>query len=136
VTFLIDTAIWINLLKDRSGSYQHMLEDIIGDAETVITPVIQMEVLCGARNEDEWKAIETVMAREVILPVIHEGWIKTARIYYDLRRKGLTVRSSMDCLIAQSALEHDLTLLHNDRDFEAIAQVRDLKHKPVKHSKS
>ncbi|RLA59144.1 MAG: hypothetical protein DRR04_09255, partial [Gammaproteobacteria bacterium] len=42
---------------------------------------------------------------------------KAARIYYDCRRTGITVRSSVDCLIAQCALENELVLLHQDRDY-------------------
>jgi len=49
-----------------------------------------------------------------------------ARIYYDLQRQELTVRSSIDCCIAQIAIENQLTLIHNDRDFETIQQVRSL----------
>jgi predicted nucleic acid-binding protein len=56
------------------------------------------------------------------------SWQAAARIYYDLRRRGLTVRSPIDCCIAQAALENDLLLIHNDRDFETIAQVRSLQH--------
>ena len=49
-----------------------------------------------------------------------------ARIYYNLRRQGLTVRSSIDCCIAQAALDNQFLLIHNDQDFEAISQVRSL----------
>jgi hypothetical protein len=55
-------------------------------------------------------------------------WQAAARIFYDLRRQGLTVRSPIDCCIAQASLENDLILIHNDRDFETIAQVRSLQH--------
>jgi len=136
VTFLIDTSLWISLLKDRSGACERQLDEIIGQADTVISSAIQMEILRGARNETEWQALEAVMTREVILPISHEDWGNAARIYFDLRRKGLTVRSMMDCLIAQSALEQDLTLLHNDRDFEVIAQIRALKHQRVDYPDS
>ena len=57
-----------------------------------------------------------------------ETLIAAARIYYDLRRQGLSVRSPIDCCIAQAALENNLLLIHNDRDFETIAQVRSLQH--------
>lgn len=53
-----------------------------------------------------------------------ETWAGAARIYFDLRRRGLTVGSPIDCCIAQIALEYDVLLLHRDRDFEAIAGVR------------
>jgi hypothetical protein len=53
--------------------------------------------------------------------------VAAARIFFECRRSGLTVRSAADCLIAQIAIENDLALLHNDRDFEAIQRVRPLK---------
>jgi len=49
--------------------------------------------------------------------------MSAARIYFDCRRVGLAVRSAIDCLIAQVAIEHDVPLLHDDRNFEQIAQV-------------
>jgi predicted nucleic acid-binding protein len=54
------------------------------------------------------------------------SYVDAARIYFDCRRKALTVRSSVDCLIAQVALDNRLALLHSDRDFDAIAKVRPL----------
>jgi predicted nucleic acid-binding protein len=66
-------------------------------------------------------------AQDYIEPT-EDSWQAAARIYYDLRRQGLTVRSSIDCCIAQAALEHNLLLIHNDRDFETIVEVRSLKH--------
>ncbi len=56
----------------------------------------------------------------------NEMWISSARIYYDLRKQGLTVRSSIDCCIAQLALSYQLTLIHNDKDFTVISKVRPL----------
>ncbi|MEB3274709.1 MAG: PIN domain-containing protein [Prochlorothrix sp.] len=56
------------------------------------------------------------------------SWSTVARIYYDLRRQGLTVRSPIDCFIAQIALDHRATLVHNDRDFATIGQIRPLEH--------
>ena len=51
------------------------------------------------------------------------------------RKKGLTVRSTVDCMIAQIAIENELLLLHNDRDFEAMAAVAPLKLFNTKHNK-
>ena len=47
---------------------------------------------------------------------------------FDLQRKALTVRSTVDCLIAQTSIDHGCMLLHNDRDYEQIATLRPLKH--------
>lgn len=56
-------------------------------------------------------------------------WSAAARIYYDLRKQGLTVRSPIDCCIAQLALENQLLLIHDDRDFITISQVVPLNQK-------
>ena len=53
-------------------------------------------------------------------------WQAAARLYFDLRRQGLTVRSPIDCCIAQIALESRLILLHDDKDFLVIAKIRPL----------
>lgn len=55
------------------------------------------------------------------------SYAEAARIFFDCRRRGITVRGSADCLIAQMTLEQDATLLHDDGDFENIAKVRPLK---------
>jgi predicted nucleic acid-binding protein len=57
-----------------------------------------------------------------------DGWGDAARIYSDLRRKGLTVHSTIDGCIAQTAIYHQAVLVHNDRDFETITQVRSLRY--------
>jgi predicted nucleic acid-binding protein len=54
-------------------------------------------------------------------------WPQAADLYFKLRRKGLTVRSSIDCCIAQLAIENDVSLLHRDKDFVTISQIAPLK---------
>ncbi len=57
-----------------------------------------------------------------------ESSINAARLYFDLRRRGLTVRSVIGCYIAETAMRHDIVLVHKDRDFATIAKLRALKH--------
>jgi predicted nucleic acid-binding protein len=56
-----------------------------------------------------------------------KSYAAAARIYFDCRKKGITINSTVDCLIAQTAIENDLTLLHNDADFDRIQRVAPLK---------
>jgi len=56
-------------------------------------------------------------------------WENTARLYFELRRKGVTIRSNIDCAIAIIAMKNNLVLYHNDRDFDAIAKHTVLKQK-------
>jgi predicted nucleic acid-binding protein len=87
------------------------------------------EVLQGARNEREWGLLEEYLGSQELLfssnPAV--TYREAARIYYDCRRRGLTIRSSVDCFVAQLVLEVGGTLLHNDGDYESIAHVRPLK---------
>jgi predicted nucleic acid-binding protein len=78
--------------------------------------------LQGARNEKEWSELDNYLSTQDYIDPSIQSWSHAARIYYELRRQGITVRNTIDCLIAASAIECDLLLLHNDRDFEAIAQ--------------
>lgn len=125
---LIDTSVWISVFRDRGGQIRQQLETLIADREVLLTRFTQLELLQGSLNEQEWTLLSTYLAtQDYVEPTIH-SWQAAARIYYDLRRQGLTVRSPIDCCIAQAALEHNLLLIHNDRDFETIAQVRSLQH--------
>ena len=125
---LIDTSVWISVLRDRSGQIRQQLEILIAGREVLLTRFTQLELLQGSLNEKEWTLLSTYLETQDYIEPRSHSWQAAARIYYDLRRQGLTVRSPIDCCIAQAALEHDLLLIHNDRDFETIAQVRSLQH--------
>ncbi len=86
-----------------------------------------MELLQGCRDDREWTLLETYLQEQDYIESTPNTWVAAARIYYDLQRQGLTVRSSIDCCIAQLAIEHQIILVHNDRDFETIQRVRSLK---------
>jgi predicted nucleic acid-binding protein len=125
---LIDTSVWIGVFRDRSGQVRQQLETLIADREVLLTRFTQLELLQGSLNEQEWDLLSTYLETQDYIELTVESWQAAARIYFDLRRQGLTVRSPIDCCIAQVALENNLLLIHNDRDFETIAQVRSLQH--------
>ncbi|MGJ3248781.1 MAG: type II toxin-antitoxin system VapC family toxin [Elainellaceae cyanobacterium] len=125
---LIDTSIWISVFRDRSGQVRQQLETLVANREVFLTRFTQLELLQGSLNEQEWTLLSTYLETQDYVELTIHSWQTAARIYYELRRQGLTVRSPIDCCIAQAALENDLLLVHNDRDFETIAQVRSLQH--------
>lgn len=125
---LIDTSIWIGVFRDRSGQVRQQLETLIANREVLLTRFTQLELLQGSLNEQEWVLLSTYLETQDYVELTVQSWQAAARIYFDLRRQGLTVRSPIDCCIAQAALENNLLLIHNDRDFETIAQVRSLQH--------
>jgi len=128
---VIDTSIWIALYRDRSGRARGVLADAVGTEPVSFSPFVITEVLQGARNDDEWRALSAQIDRLPRLDISPSAWSAAAKIFYDIERGGHTLRGTIDCLIAQNCLDHDCTLLHNDRDFEIIAGIRPLKHRPL-----
>lgn len=98
-------------------------------APFLLPAVCYQEVLQGARDEKEWKLLQEYLGSQNLIAPQDATLTRqaAARIYFDCRRKGLTIRSSMDCYIAQLTLEENGTLLHDDDDFDWIAKVRPLK---------
>ena len=126
---LIDTSVWIASFRDRRGSVADLIREARGTRQAVFTRHIQLELLQGCIDETDWVRLNKYLSEQVYLEMRQDGWIDAARIFFDLQRLGSTVRSAADCCIAQLALDHDLTLLHIDRDFEKIATVRPLKQR-------
>jgi predicted nucleic acid-binding protein len=128
---LVDTSVWVEVLRDRSGRAKTVLERSLDDDEAVLTRFHQLELLQGARDEREWGLLQEQLDAQVYLECGPETWNDAARIYFELRRAGKTVRSPIDCCIAQIAMEHDVLLLHRDRDFEVISKIRPLRQRSL-----
>jgi predicted nucleic acid-binding protein len=127
---LVDTSIWIEVFR-RTRPLD--LAAIV-DFEDVVTclPVIQ-EVLQGFRDERDFRiARDALFAMPVVeSPLGSDVVLEAVGLYRTGRGRGLTIRSSVDCVIAACALRHDLEVLHRDRDFAAIARISALRHRPV-----
>jgi len=123
---LIDTSVWIPIFKDKSGTQAKRVQTWLNDHNVVLTRFNQLELLQGCRDNSEWLLMSNHLEDQHYIEATGTTWQAAARIYFDLRRQGLTVRSPIDCCIAQLAIENNLLLLHNDRDFITIGQIRTL----------
>jgi hypothetical protein len=124
---LVDTSIWVEVLRDSTGRKRATLAAALDGEEVVLSRFHQLEMLQGCRDESEWSLLKRYLDDQDYLELSGDSWSEAARIYFDLRRVGRTVRSPIDCCIAQVALDHAALLLHRDRDFETIAAVRPLR---------
>jgi predicted nucleic acid-binding protein len=127
---LVDTSVLIDLFKGRENRATLRLRQLVEGSEPFyLAPPIVREVLQAARDEAEWRRLRAYLVSQMLVDVADRlaTEVAAARIFFECRRAGHTVRSAADCLIAQIAIENDLALLHNDRDFEAIRKVRPLK---------
>ena len=124
---LIDTSVWVKLFRSNAEDFKQRLIETIAGRDYYLSRFTQTELLQGSLDEKEWLTLSNYLeVQDYIEPSI-ESWTNAARIYYDLRRQGITIRNTIDCCIAASAIEHDLLLIHLDRDFEAIARGTSLK---------
>ena len=125
---VVDTTVWIDFLGARGTAFdRHLTELLEDDAPIALVDIVYCEVLQGIRDEDAYhRTRRSLLAHPILRPRSLETFETAANLYREARRRGLTVRRSVDCVIAATCLETGSELYHNDRDFDAIAQVSDL----------
>lgn len=117
--WIVDSSVWIDYFGGRSTLQTDLLHDALGWRSIGLGDIILCEVLQGYRRQHDFE-----IARQALLrfPVYTIGGtdiaLKSAQNYRTLRRRGITVRKTIDCLIATFVSEHGFSLLHSDRDFD------------------
>lgn len=125
-----DSSVWIDFLKGRTTAQTQMLVTLLSDSTSrlVLLDVVLLEVLRGVRSDSDY-----ALSYEALLPLTVEiaggkdVALTAANMYRRLRKNGLTVRSSLDLLIATWCIANQCDLIHSDRDFDAIS-----KHYPLR----
>lgn len=121
---LVDTSVWIDFFNGHRSAHSDRLAAAIADGETIDLPgLVITEILSGLRTEAEAARIQNLLeAFGPSLELTREDHVAAARLYRLCRSRGVTVRSTIDCLIAQICLRNGLPLLTRDRDFTGIAR--------------
>ena len=129
---LIDTSVWIAVFRDKSKAKAAKLKTIIANRNYYLPIFTKMELLQGCKNEAEWNKLSLYLENQnYFAPDYNSIWENAARLYFELRRKGITTRSNIDCAIAIIAIENNLILYHLDHDFEMIAKHTVLKQQRI-----
>lgn len=125
---IVDSNTWADFFNGVSRPHVERLDNALREEEDLgVIPVIITEVLQGFRTDTGFKRAQGIL---VSLPIIHptvDGHVRAARLFRTLRRKGVTVRGAVDCIIAQTCLDLDAQLLSPDADFEQIARHTSLR---------
>lgn len=124
---LVDTSVWIAYFLDQKIPQVEFLDQMIREREIYICGVIVTEILQGIKNENAHQEIARLLQSLKYLHTSYETYIHAANIYRKLRDKGITIRKTIDCIIAAVALKHNMELLHLDKDFNNIEKYCDLK---------
>ncbi len=128
---LVDTSVWIEVF--RKGTRFQLESAVATDDIVTCLPVVQ-EVLQGFREERAFALARDAMLSFPIVesPLRAEVVLEASNLFRAARRAGLTVRSSIDCLIAACAIRNGLTVLHRNRDFDAIARISSLEIRDIR----
>ena len=127
---LVDSSVWIDYFNGNQTAQTDWLDSSLGDIPITIGDLILIEVLRGFQNDKDFK-----IARDLLLgiPFMSMGGeelaIESAMNYRFLRRKGVTVRKTIDVIIGTFCIHHQLTLLHCDRDFDPMVKYLGLEIK-------
>jgi len=124
---LIETSVWVKFLRRRPHAVlQQQVSGLIGSGEAAINSIVRLELLLGTRDRRSFEGIADELSGVTDLTIVARTWDIAADLGYQLRRLGLPT-AIPDLVIAASAIEHDIVLLHADSDFDRIAQHSDLR---------
>ncbi len=124
--FLVDTSVWIDYFREKNNSsVQYLVTLLDEEAPFGITGIIYQELLQGAASKSDFDYLSEYLGTQRFYHLHDDvqSYQNAAKLYFDCRRKGITIRSTIDCLIAQITIENNLILLHNDEDFKRISMV-------------
>ena len=123
---LVDSSVVIDFLKNAENAQTIKLDNLINkNIPFGINPNIYQEVLQGVATEKEFKLVKEYLDSQRFYYLKHgnESYATAAMMYFKCRKKGVTVSSTIDLIIALTAIENSLFLLHNDNDYNKIQSV-------------
>lgn len=125
---IVDTSIWIDFLKGRDTAGTFRLERLIdNEIDLFTTGIIIQEILTGIKAKKTRNSVKKDLERFITVMPSRGTHVQAAELFDGCRKKGKTIRSIVDCLVAALAMEYDLAVLQSDRDYDYIAQVFPLK---------
>lgn len=125
---LVDTTVWVDFFAGWDFLHVTVLEQWLSREDDIcIAGLILTEVLQGIRDDRQYRKTVRYLSELIYLSMIYSTFVRSAQIYRSLRQEGITTRKPIDCMIASAVAEHDVSLLHDDRDFDAIERHCGLK---------
>ncbi|MEZ4870156.1 MAG: PIN domain nuclease [Caldilineaceae bacterium] len=117
--WIVDSSVWIDYFNGKVTPQTDALDKALGHQELAIGDIILSEVLQGFRHDREFNRAQQALLRFPVFDMVGvDIALRSAANYRRLRKQGLTVRKTIDCLIATFVIQRGFLLLHDDRDFE------------------
>jgi predicted nucleic acid-binding protein len=125
---LVDSSVWIDLLNNIATEPVRRLRELLPTTPLLIGDLILCEVLQGFRSEAQARLVERSLGRfEAVSLIDPDLAVKAAANYRFLRRRGITIRKTIDLVIGTFCIERGHTLLHSDRDFAPMESLLGLR---------
>jgi predicted nucleic acid-binding protein len=129
---VVDSSVWIDFLNGRAAPHVRRLHSMLGSEEITVGDLMLCEVLQGLDTERAARDVESLLRRFEIAPMAGDAVaVAAARNFRSLRRRGITVRKTIDLLIGTWCIENGRPLLHHDADFHPMARHLGLVEVPV-----
>jgi len=123
LSLLVDSSVWIDFFNGHITLQTDYLNEVLGESVIFVGDLILAEVLQGFRFEKDFEAARDALLKFPVVDILGKQIaVQCASNYRLLRSKGITVRKTIDCLIATYCIENDLELLHSDRDFDPFEE--------------
>ena len=120
---LVDSSVWIDYFRGNATRQTDRLDSLLGTEPLAVGDLILVEVLQGFHNERDFRAARKLLRSLTVVSLGGQDIaIQAAKNYRALRLKGITVRKTIDTVIATYCIEHGYVLLHADRDFDAFVE--------------
>jgi len=127
---LVDTSVWVDYFNGQVTPGTITLDKILGADEIIIGDIILAEVLQGFRSDQDFETAREALTKFRQVSLLNpELAVRCANNDRQLRKAGITIRKTVDCIIATYCLENHVELLHSDRDFDPFEQVLGLQVK-------
>ncbi|WP_316415450.1 type II toxin-antitoxin system VapC family toxin [Mesoterricola silvestris] len=119
---LVDSSVWIDYFRGTATPQAEMLDALLGNEPLAVGDLILAEVLQGFQKDRDFNSAKQLLNSFQLVNIVdREVAIQAARNFRVLRGHGVTVRKTIDTLIATRCIKNGLVLLHSDRDFEPFA---------------
>ena len=118
---LVDSSVWISYFNGKINPQTDCLDSALGKKIIIVGDIILVEVLQGFKNDRDFQKAKEILSNFQIMEMLgRELAIKSAENYRLLKKKGVTVRKTIDVIIGTFCLHHNMSLLHDDRDFDPL----------------
>jgi len=125
---IVDSSVWIDYFTGKNTSGAEKLDSLLGEELVAIGDLILVEVLQGFRTDKDFRKAKQLLLSLAVVNMLDTAIaLKSAANFRALRKKGITVRKTIDTIIATYCIENNLSLLHSDRDFQPFHKHLKLK---------